>query len=320
MGHSTGAGAIALWTHNLKSQDLRDWDDQFYKGKAIKMGAGVLARDAVSFSGAQKLLVLAGQCPSVGVAGGYIQGGGHSPLSSKYGLAADQALEYEVVDAKGNLLVANRANNTDLFWALSGGGGGSYGVVLSATVKAHPDIAITHGSLEFKADGLSADAFRDAVSAFHEFLPKLVDAGCATWHMFSRQGFNMPFLTAPGLSPDRVQELIAPFLATLDSMGAKYTKTFTEYPNWGAYYAVYSSVQTKGSAAPIHGGSWFHPRSNFVERPKGIDFVETTMKLQDEGATVIFLGLNASKAIAGNVDNAVFPGWRDVMLDQVIVL
>jgi len=54
----------------------------------------------------------------VGFAGGYIQGGGHGPLTSLYGMAADQALEFEAVTAKGEFVTANADMNPDLFWAL----------------------------------------------------------------------------------------------------------------------------------------------------------------------------------------------------------
>ena len=52
--------------------------------------------------------------------GGYLTGGGHSPLYAKLRLAVDQVLEMEVVTAAGDILVANSAQNTDLFWAMRG--------------------------------------------------------------------------------------------------------------------------------------------------------------------------------------------------------
>lgn len=60
---------------------------------------------------------------TVGFAGGYIQGGGHSVLSSLYGMAADQALEFEVITTDGRLVRASPSENADLYWALSGGVG-----------------------------------------------------------------------------------------------------------------------------------------------------------------------------------------------------
>lgn len=60
---------------------------------------------------------------TVGVAGGYVLGGGHSPLSSVYGLAADQVLAMEVVLPDGRFTTVTHETNPDLFWALRGGGG-----------------------------------------------------------------------------------------------------------------------------------------------------------------------------------------------------
>ena len=54
-----------------------------------------------------------------------MQGGGFSILSPKYGLAADQTLEFEVVTMQGEHLIASPTQNEDLYWALSGGVSGS---------------------------------------------------------------------------------------------------------------------------------------------------------------------------------------------------
>lgn len=70
-----------------------------------------------------------GAFSSVGVAGGFAMGGGHGPLGPKYGLAVDNVLQFRIVTADGTVRVANSAQNTDLFYALRGGGGGVFGVV-----------------------------------------------------------------------------------------------------------------------------------------------------------------------------------------------
>ena len=137
LGKSTGKGGLAIWTHNLKSIEFLDYKSKNYNGPAIKMGAGVQAFEAYYAANAKGLRIVGGFCPTVGLAGGYSQGGGHSMLASTYGLAADQTLEWEVVTADGELITASPAENSDLYWALSGGGGGTYGVVLSLTSKAH---------------------------------------------------------------------------------------------------------------------------------------------------------------------------------------
>lgn len=57
---------------------------------------------------------MGGTCPTVGIVGGYTQGGGHSILSSSYGVAADNVLEWEVVTVDGRHLTATPTQNADL--------------------------------------------------------------------------------------------------------------------------------------------------------------------------------------------------------------
>jgi hypothetical protein len=73
-GKSTGAGALGLWMQNLKDIEFKDWSDKHYTGKAIKMGAGVLGGEAYKAADAEGLQVVGGECPTVGIAGGYTQG------------------------------------------------------------------------------------------------------------------------------------------------------------------------------------------------------------------------------------------------------
>lgn len=71
--------------------------------------------------------------PTVGV-GGQFSGGGYGTLLRKYGLAADNIIDALVVDARGRIL-DRQAMGEDYFWAIRGGGGSSFGVVLSWKIK-----------------------------------------------------------------------------------------------------------------------------------------------------------------------------------------
>ncbi|KAG7532755.1 Berberine/berberine-like [Arabidopsis thaliana x Arabidopsis arenosa] len=75
----------------------------------------------------------AGIHPTVGV-GGQFSGGGYGTLLRKYGLAADNIIDALVVDASGRIL-DRQAMGEEYFWAIRGGGGSSFGVILSWKIK-----------------------------------------------------------------------------------------------------------------------------------------------------------------------------------------
>ncbi len=78
-----------------------------------------------------------GTCPNVGVSG-HLLGGGYGLLARSFGLACDSLLSAEIVTADGRIEVVSEDRNPDLFWALKGGGGGSFGVVTRFTLKIYP--------------------------------------------------------------------------------------------------------------------------------------------------------------------------------------
>lgn len=77
-----------------------------------------------------------GGCPTVAVAG-YMMGGGYGFTSRTFGMNCDNVLEVLVMLADGSILLANEEQNADLFWAIRGGTGGNFGVLLSVTYKIH---------------------------------------------------------------------------------------------------------------------------------------------------------------------------------------
>ncbi|XP_052202893.1 berberine bridge enzyme-like 21 [Diospyros lotus] len=78
----------------------------------------------------------AGICPTMGV-GGHFSGGGYGNMLRKYGLSVDNIVDAEIVDVNGRIL-DRKAMGEDLFWAIRGGGGASFGVVLSYKIKLVP--------------------------------------------------------------------------------------------------------------------------------------------------------------------------------------
>lgn len=312
-GKSTGAGALGIWMHNLQSIDISDWKDPHYTGKAIKMGAGVMGIDAYHAADAQGLQVVGGECPTVGIAGGYSQGGGHSALASRYGLAADQTLEWEVIDGKGRLLKANREHNSDLYWALSGGGGGTYGVVWSLTSKAHPSTPVSAFNLTFTSEGISQDTYYEAVGLYHSHLAPLVDAGAMSVWYFTNASFAISPVTGPNIPVDKLVELVQPFLDGLKKLGIKYTFYSEQFPT---YLAEYEAMQSPIQVGIAQYGGWLMPRSVIENNNK--DATAAYRKITEDGAQFIGVGVNVSPEVTGDVHNAVLPAWRETLIDTVI--
>lgn len=312
-GKSTGAGSLAIWTHHFKDIEILDYKSTCYSGKAMKMGAGVQGFEAYAAAHEEGLVVLGGECPTVGIAGGYIQGGGHSALSSKYGLAADQVLEWEIVTAQGHHLYATQDENSDLFWALGGGGGGIFGVVISVTVKAYPDMPTSGGNLTFTSDGTSQDAFWEAIATYHESLPAIVDAGIMSTSAFSNQSFAITPMTGPGVSAELMNELLEPLTDKLDSLNINYTKIVKQFPN---YFEEFKTMFLPIDVGIAQYGGRLVPRSAVLNHNDAV--TEAYRKIANDGGAFFIVALNVSTAVSGKVYNSLNTAWRDTLLDTVV--
>jgi FAD/FMN-containing dehydrogenase len=100
------------------------------------IGPGLTWEDAQKGLDGTGRTLVGGRLGGVGV-GGYMLGGGLSFLSSQYGWAANNVVNFEVVLANGTVVNANAKENTDLFAALKGGGN-NFGIVTAYTLQTHP--------------------------------------------------------------------------------------------------------------------------------------------------------------------------------------
>ena len=145
IGASNAPDSLLIWTRpNLRAIELHDsFVPQGAAGlvepeTAVSVGAGAIWMDAYhAVTTLAGRYVQGGGCTTVGVAG-LVQGGGFGSFSKGFGTAAANLLEAEVVTADGTVRVANAVQNPDLFWALKGGGGGTFGVVTRLTLRTHP--------------------------------------------------------------------------------------------------------------------------------------------------------------------------------------
>ncbi|KAG8696540.1 hypothetical protein FRC08_007085, partial [Ceratobasidium sp. 394] len=143
LGRASAVGSLSIWTHQLKGVNFTDsFVADGCKGgsgvPAVTLGAAEQWRDVYKAADDHNVTVVGGAANSVGAAGGWLQGGGHGPLGATYGMGVDNVLQFTIVKANGQIVKANACQNKDLFWALRGGGGSTYGVALDVTYKTHP--------------------------------------------------------------------------------------------------------------------------------------------------------------------------------------
>ena len=221
-GTSNAPDSLLIWTRHMHDIALHvgfvpgGCEHSMQPQPAVTLGAGTIwmqAYQAVTTQSAK--YVQGGGCTTVGVAG-LIQSGGFGSFSKHYGLAAGNLLEAEIVTADGKIRVANASTNPDLFWALKGGGGGSFGVVSRVTVRLH-ELPQFFGGTNFTIKAASDDAYRGLIREFVSF--------------YREHLFNSHWGEQVGLNPDNSLEIKMVFQG-LDAEQAK--KVWQPFLAWVA--------------------------------------------------------------------------------------
>ena len=145
-GHNAAAMGSLAHTVLVKSERMRGVEIDAER-RIARVEAGVLWAEASETAAEHGLAALAGSSPDVGVVG-YSLGGGISWLGRRYGLAANSVTAVELVNADGELVRADADNQSELFWALRGGGG-SFGVVTALEFQLYPIAEVYAGVLFF---------------------------------------------------------------------------------------------------------------------------------------------------------------------------
>ncbi|KAL7269882.1 hypothetical protein RUND412_007436 [Rhizina undulata] len=317
-GKSSGANSLSVWTHWLKEITYYPSFSGFgYSGPAFKVGTGIQGFEIYEAAYAQGLMVVGGEGVTVGFAGGYIQGGGHSPLSSLHGMAADQVLQYEVVTADGQFVTANANTNSDLFWALRGGGGSTFGVVTSVVVKAYKDVPVTTVNFSFSYGGsVTEAAFWQAIRAYMTTFPTMVDSGVYSYFKIFGNTFYMAPFFAPNLSVSRVNALLQPFYDELDALDIPYTPNVTTYssfyPAWSDNFPQEAVGQTN-----LQTGSRLFPRSNFEDETTFNATVDAIQSVIEAGISLVAFNMAPTLAAGGNANNSVNPAWRTAVMHAI---
>jgi FAD/FMN-containing dehydrogenase len=235
LGTSNAADSLLIWTRpNMQAVEVSDsfvprgGAGLVAPEPAVSVGGGAIWIDAyTAVTTAAGRYVQGGGCTTVGVAG-LTQGGGFGSFSKGFGTAAANLLEAEVVTADGTVRVVNAFCHPDLFWALKGGGGSTFGVVTRLTLRTH-ELPGYLGAVDATVTATSDAAYQALVeqmisfyrdSLFNPHWGEQIRFGDGT-----QISISMAF---QGLTQAQAEQTWAPFFDWVKARPADYTLTGTE--------------------------------------------------------------------------------------------
>ncbi|KAK0510018.1 hypothetical protein JMJ35_007412 [Cladonia borealis] len=191
LGRSTGAVGLAIWTHYLQGVEVKDWSDADYTGKAVKLVAGAQGLWALDASCAVGLVVVTGECPTVGIAGGYT----HSPLSTAFGLSADNTLEFGSSDGRWGvrhrkpILARTRRPLLGTQWHAA-------------------SFTIARSYLDYSA----------IANAWHAALPDILDSGTMATYYAEKDLIDIFSITGYNRTQADLEDALVPFIESMAAM------------------------------------------------------------------------------------------------------
>jgi Berberine and berberine like len=260
-------------------------------------------------------------------------------LSSLHGLGADQILSVSLVTADGNFLTASPSENSDLFWAVRGGGGSAFGVVTSMVVKAFKEVETTIGTVEWgvKINNVSADNFWQGVSTYFKYFSNFTGEGMAAeWFLYPKTNglfpppsdgqprFSLTAFFAPGKSVEQTKAITTPWLEEMKALGINLALNWTHFPT---YHAAFSSLfpSTPYALMPynLDYASRLIPRENFDKTQKLNTTIVALRTLAGAGRSFngyMYAPTLAAGSPVGKEGNAVHPSWRETLSHTIAFL
>ncbi|KAK4080908.1 CAZyme family AA7 [Trichoderma harzianum] len=331
LGRSNSPGSLSIWTHNLnkitynKGQYKLNGSGKILQGNSITVGGGSEMWDIYVAADKHHEAIVGGGGKTVGI-GGYITGGGHSIFAPKYGLAADNVWEMEIVTPGGDIVVANEDRHQDLFWAMRGGGGSTFGVITSVTLKTHPSPKIMGVAYMMFTDPKESIVF-DLITYIVSQIPSLMAQGLSGYNLATKNmttpiqipgipdriaGFLGSIVLQDVDSPDAVAKIFNPVNETLHERWpdkVQFYTLLTQYDSWLAWFSQnYDTNQAGGSQYLV---SRLLDGEALTGNPQKLKSA-LQAAITPSGTISVFMvggkGVQEAKPRGGS--NAVNPAWR----------
>ncbi|KAH8921048.1 FAD-binding domain-containing protein [Atractiella rhizophila] len=242
-GGASAFGAFAIDVHNMKdiefTNNFKLAGAGTSKGSAVIVGPGVQFYELYEAADKAGVTVVGGGCDSVSVSG-YTLGGGHSRYSPHYGLAVDNLLQVQIVTPDGRVQYANEKVNTEIFYAVRGGGAG-WGVVTEWVFQTHPPVQ-NEVINNFQIVAPSQALYRDAVYQYLSLMPTLRDNG---WSDLAIGQQAAGLIIGATFKPNHTDiatedQVFKPLYDWASANGVVFVTNYTSYPS---QYSLTSSEQ-----------------------------------------------------------------------------
>jgi hypothetical protein len=175
-------------------------------------------------------------------------------------------LEITIVTADGNHVIANCFRNQDLFWALRGGGGGTWGVVTSVTYKTHPSTPFAAAYLIFNST--NATSTQNVLTELVRLTPSLVEQGYGGFSAGSSAMYALSIL-APNVTEEQNQATFNPLFKLAHSQpGLSVINGTISYQDWWQYYDYMFSGNDGQVGIPTELSSWLLPKDVVNTQPE----------------------------------------------------
>ncbi|KAF5371347.1 hypothetical protein D9758_004186 [Tetrapyrgos nigripes] len=322
LGRSAAKGAFMIWTHHLKnitanSAFVPDGAPESDTYNTLTLQSGVQWFEAYDAAQENGRTIIGGLSAggSVGAAGGWISGGGHSAFAPQHGLGVDNAIQITIVTASGEHLTANSHINSDLFWAVRGGGGGTYGVLTSVTYRTHE---ITPLTAVVVASNFSSPAVKkDIFTEYLKLWPGLSDAGWGGYLELSNAvALSSTDLTlllvAPNVSWADTNTTIDPFF---DFVQNAQPDAFATTIPFDGFYSFYQGFFASGEQVGINVelASRLLPRETF-DHPEHL--ADVIMGFQE---SIQLIHVGGGKVSEIDPDSAgLNPAWRKAIVHMIV--
>lgn len=316
LGRSTAPDSLLLWLHHMKNKSLI----QEYKScngeityNAIRLDAGVQWGEVYSWLADYNLIAIGGISSTVGAIGGYLQGGGHGPLSRWKGMAADHVLEFDVVTADGQRQVVNACKNQDLFWALRGGGGQSFAIVISAVLRTFPSPSIV--SSIYSISATNEMRYTALIRDFIRYLPTLANIGYSGYFYLVDLTLNIQFFVLNGDFPS-VTEVFNHFINNNTDLQFNINSTML-FPTFYDYFSFRMQWPDE-SGGNVLFGSRLIPETIIHQQPD--PFADVLVQIRGHsvnGSILVGHFVAGGEVSKTSVNNSINPAWRTALM-QII--